>query len=44
MRQASRNNNVKLENVLCVPELNSNLLSITEITDHGYDVNFNKYG
>ena len=43
VRQASRNNNVKLENVLCVPELNSNLLSVAKITD-GYDVNFNNYG
>ena len=44
LRQTSRNNNVKLENVLCVLELNSNLFSVAKITDHGYDVNFNKYG
>ncbi|XP_043527949.1 uncharacterized protein LOC122538172 isoform X1 [Frieseomelitta varia] len=44
VRQASRNNNVKLKNVLCVPELNSNLLSVAKITDHGYNVNFSKYG
>ncbi|KOX68384.1 hypothetical protein WN51_07617, partial [Melipona quadrifasciata] len=44
VRQASSNNNVKLENVLCVPELNLNLPSVAKITDHGYDVNFNKYG
>ncbi|XP_076637474.1 uncharacterized protein LOC143349811 isoform X1 [Colletes latitarsis] len=45
VRQASSNNNiVKLQNVLCVPEQNSNLLSVAKIIDHGYDVNFNKYG
>lgn len=45
-QQACNNNNVKLENVLCVLELNSNLLSTAKITNHGYDVNkyaFNKY-
>ncbi|XP_043522072.1 uncharacterized protein LOC122534997 isoform X1 [Frieseomelitta varia] len=43
VRQAFRNNNVKLENVLCVPELNSNLLLVAKITDHEYDINFNKH-
>ncbi|XP_017765325.1 PREDICTED: uncharacterized protein LOC108554527, partial [Eufriesea mexicana] len=42
--QASRNNNMKLNNVLHVPELNSNFLSVATITDHGYDVYFNRHG
>ncbi|XP_017764602.1 PREDICTED: uncharacterized protein LOC108553994 [Eufriesea mexicana] len=44
VKEASSNNNLKLKNVLNIPELNSKLFSLARIADHGYDVSFNKYG
>ncbi|XP_017760138.1 PREDICTED: uncharacterized protein LOC108550788 [Eufriesea mexicana] len=44
VKQVSSKNNIRLENVLCVPELTTNLLSVAKITDHGYTVKFHKYG
>jgi len=35
---------VRLRNVLYVPEINTNLLSVAKITDHGYSVKFDKHG
>jgi len=35
---------VRLRNVLYVPEINTNLLSVTKITDHGYSEKFDKHG
>ena len=44
MKQEAIKNGVRLKNVLCVPDLNTNLLSVAKFTDYGYDVKFNKYG
>lgn len=44
IKQSSSENNVRLKNVLCVPELNTNLLSVAKITDNDYNVRFNKFG
>ena len=44
MKQSSSTTNLRLKNVLCIPELNTNLLSVARITDNGYEVKFNKYG
>ncbi|KYQ55154.1 Copia protein [Trachymyrmex zeteki] len=44
MISQSNDKKIRLENVLCVPDINMNLLSVAKITDHGYNVNFNKHG
>lgn len=41
--QDTNNDRIRLENVLCVPDINVNLLSVAKITDHGYNVKFDKY-
>ena len=38
----SNGNNIKIENVLYVPELKSNLLSVTELQNKGLDILFTK--
>jgi len=44
IEQVKTEERVRLKNVLCVPDLNSNLMSVAKITDHGYNVTFIKYG
>ncbi|KAG5308157.1 POLX protein, partial [Pseudoatta argentina] len=44
IKQNLNNDRIRLKNVLCVPDININLLSVAKITDHGYKVEFNKYG
>ena len=44
VKQSSGKSNIRLKNVLCVPDLNSNLLSVAKITDQRCNVNFNKFG
>lgn len=44
IKQGSNNGKIRLKNVLCVPDINMNLLSVAKITDHGYSVKFDKYG
>lgn len=44
VKQGSDNGKIRLKNVLCVPDININLLSVAKITDHGYNVRFDKYG
>lgn len=44
MKQTNVQNKVRLSNVLHVPELNSNLLSVAKFTDRGYKVEFDKKG
>ncbi|XP_076301279.1 uncharacterized protein LOC143219195 [Lasioglossum baleicum] len=43
MKQEQIENRVRLANVLCVPDLNVNLLSVAKFTDFGYTVKFNKH-
>ena len=42
LKMNQKNNSVKIQDVLCVPELRNNLLSVTSITDKGYSVLFDK--
>lgn len=35
---------IRLKNVLCVPDINMNFLSVAKITDYRYNVKFDKYG
>lgn len=44
IKQSSSKNNIRLKNVLCVPDLNTNLLSVAKMTDNDYNVQFNRYG
>jgi len=44
MKQNDIENKVRLKNVLYVPDLNTNLLSVAKFTDHGYYVEFDKRG
>lgn len=44
MKQQHIENRVRLTNVLCVPDLNANLLSMAKFTDFGYTVKFSKLG
>lgn len=44
MKQPTVNNRVRLKNVLCVPDLNTNLLSVAKFTDFGYKVEFDRNG
>ncbi|KAG5312867.1 POLX protein, partial [Pseudoatta argentina] len=44
IKQNLNNDRIRLKNVLCVPDININLLSVAKITDHGNKVEFNKYG
>ena len=44
VKQDSIDGKIRLENVLCVPDINMNLLSVAKITDHGYKVKFDKHG
>lgn len=44
VKQDSNDGKIRLENVLCVPDINMNLLSVAKITDHGYNVKFDKHG
>jgi len=43
IEQIKTEERVRLKNC-CVPDLNSNLMSVAKITDHGYNVTFNKFG
>ncbi|XP_015435178.1 PREDICTED: uncharacterized protein LOC107190809 [Dufourea novaeangliae] len=43
LRQEDIENKVRLKNVLCVPDLNTNL-SVAKFTDYGYKVTFDEYG
>jgi len=36
-------NSVKLEDMLCIPGLRNNILSVAKITDNGYTVTFRKH-
>jgi len=42
MVQRSSDDKIRLKNVLCVPDINMNLLSVAKITDYGYNVRFDK--
>jgi len=42
MVQHSSDDKIRLKNVLCVPDINMNLLSVAKITDYGYNVRFDK--
>ena len=44
IKQNFNEDRIRLRNVLCVPDININLLSVAKITDHGYKVEFDKYG
>lgn len=44
MTQHLNDDRIRLKNVLCVPDINMNLLSVAKITDYGYNVKFDKYG
>lgn len=44
MKQRLSKDNIRLINVLRVPDINMNLLSVAKITDHSYNVKFDKYG
>ncbi|CAK9809372.1 Retrovirus-related Pol polyprotein from transposon TNT 1-94 [Anthophora plagiata] len=44
IRQHKIEDTIHLKNVLCVPNLSTNLLSVAKITDYGYNVNFDKDG
>ena len=44
VRQSGGKSNIRLKNVLYVPNLNSNLLSVAKIIDQEYNVNFNRFG
>lgn len=37
------NDRIRFKNVLNVPDINVNLLSVAKITDHEYNVKFDKY-
>lgn len=41
-KQSTCKNRVRLTNVLYVPDINANLLSVAKITDNGFNVNFDK--
>jgi len=43
VKQDSNDGKIRLKNVLCVPDINMNLLSVAKITDYGYNVKFNKH-
>lgn len=43
IKQDTYNDRIRLKNVLCVPDINVNLLSVAKITDHGYNIKFDKY-
>lgn len=42
MRQSWNKDRIRLKNVLCVPEINMNLMSVAKITDYGYNVKFDR--
>lgn len=42
--QSSIDERIRLKNVLCVPDININLLSVAKIADYGYNVKFDKHG
>lgn len=43
IKQDTCNDRIRLKNVLNVLDINVNLLSVAKITDHGYNVKFDKY-
>lgn len=44
MSQSSIDERIRLKNVLCVPDINVNLLSVAKIADYGYNMKFDKHG
>lgn len=44
LKQGMNNKSIRLKNVLHVPDIGMNLLSVAKITDHGYNVKFDKNG
>jgi len=42
LKQSTNDKSIRLENVLHVPDISVNLLSVAKITDHGYNVKFDK--
>ena len=44
LEQSNIKNRIRLKNVLSVPILNTNLLSVAKMTDYGYKVTYDKHG